>query len=328
MKRRGESAWTLHRDDLPPEWVVERAPKLAGVEENVFFRTLAMQRRLGRRGVGDAAKGSVSPLLIVALILLLGCLAVPILIYLLATGRVRSSRSGLQALLLRRNPIMHDLLQAGLDPGDAAIGLWGYMVSQRQLRWETNAYYGLAVLIVGLAILWPTFRVWVPESVYILWPLSSIGIFILAALVAARRGRAQIALKGQARKIRSLVKSIDSRRNAGALILKGLSLIALVVILFVILWTALALLAYLGALWIVGAKWLASLLGVDLLGAIAFIFWSVLSLSAGFALGRAFSRAAIRSEDDNLESMTRNLKRIFEWIAAREEAEIQRKAER
>jgi hypothetical protein len=67
---------------------------------------------------------------------------------------------------------------------------------------------------------------------------------------------------------------------------------------------------------------------VDLLGAIAFIFWSVLSLSAGFALGRAFSRAAIRSEDDNLESMTRNLKRIFEWIAAREEAEIQRKAER
>jgi hypothetical protein len=223
---------------------------------------------------------------------------------------------------------MHDLLQAGLDPGDAAIGLWGYMVSQRQLRWETNAYYGLAVLIVGLAILWPTFRVWVPESVYILWPLSSIGIFILAALVAARRGRAQIALKGQARKIRSLVKSIDSRRNAGALILKGLSLIALVVILFVILWTALALLAYLGALWIVGAKWLASLLGVDLLGAIAFIFWSVLSLSAGFALGRAFSRAAIRSEDDNLESMTRNLKRIFEWIAAREEAEIQRKAER
>jgi hypothetical protein len=285
-----------------------------------------MQRRLGRRGVGDASGRRVSNVLIVAAVVLLtGGLTLPILILVAASRSLYISRRGLEGLLLRPHPMAVDLIQAGLDPEVAAVGLWAHAVSRRRARSDAIVWATLALLVAGLAAL--AVYVAMPESIIVSgWIFTFWGFIGLAALLAASRGRPHGALAAQARQTRSLVRSIHARSGArsftrDALRAAGLSALAIVAIYVVFIIVLLA--PFWGA---VGMTLLMKPVGVDPQGLLTFITWSAFNAAAGAGIGAVWARHAIKHGERRLDAMTADLRYIFEWIETREDAEIQRKA--
>jgi hypothetical protein len=214
MKGRAKSSvWPLRPDDLPPEWAVERAPQLDGVENNAFFRLLTLDR--GRRD-GFAL---IAPLALVAAFSLsfispaMGFLW-PLLLFGLsirmALAAIRPPKW--RGLMLRPHPLMVELARAGFGSEDAALALWAFASSRRALhRAEIVRLFALAML--GL-MLWPislevhryNFDPW--AGLYVLAPFL---VAFAASICVARLGRPHFGLGALSRQARMLADRLSVR---------------------------------------------------------------------------------------------------------------------